>query len=237
MDGGKYRASKKRSAFLDLLLEAQRNGDLKSDEDVREETDTFMFEGHDTVSAGISFTLFLIGNHPDVQEKVHEELHQVFQNDVSRPVTIEDVGKLKYLECCIKESLRLFPSVPIIARTIQNNFQLDQDVILPPDTLVVILPYQLHRNKEVHPDHLCYRPERFLPDNAVGRHPFAYIPFSAGPRNCIGQKFALLEEKVVVANILRNLKLSSMQKQEELILLSDIILHSRDGLNLKYSCR
>ncbi|ODN00095.1 Cytochrome P450 4C1 [Orchesella cincta] len=237
VDGENYYGGKKRSAFLDILLEAQRNGDLKSDEDVREETDTFMFEGHDTVSAGISFTFFLIGNYPDVQEKVYDELCQVFQNDSSRPITMEDIGKLRYLECCIKESLRLFPSVPIVARTIQNNFELDQDVILPPDTLVVILPYQLHRNKEVYPDHLCYRPERFLPDNSVGRHHFGYIPFSAGPRNCIGQKFALLEEKVVVANILRNLKLTSTQKQEELTLLSDIILHSKDGINIKYSPR
>lgn len=111
---------------------------------------------------------------------------------------------------------------------------LEKGVILPPETLVLILPYQLHRNRNVYPDAMCFRPERFLPEQAASRHPFAFVPFSAGSRNCIGQKFALMEEKVVIANVLRNFRIKSTETLDDLTMLSDLILHSKYGLKMKY---
>lgn len=107
--------------------------------------------------------------------------------DSDRPCTIEDAAKLKYLECCIKESLRLYPSVPNIKRTIDENIVLNNYTI-PAGAVVSMHIYSLHRNEDVFPDPLVYKPERFEIDESIKRHPFAFVPFSAGPRNCIGKK-------------------------------------------------
>lgn len=115
---------KKRLAFLDLLIEASKDGSVLSNEDIREEVDTFMFEGHDTTSAAISWCLFLFGSYPEIQEKIYDEIKSIFGNDKTRPATMKELSEMKYLDCCIKEALRLFPSVPIMARQISENVQI-----------------------------------------------------------------------------------------------------------------
>ena len=96
---------KKRVAFLDLLLRESKGGTVLSDEDIREEVDTFMFEGHDTTACNMTFTLWLMASHPEIQRKCQAELDGVF-NGSDRPATSEDLSKMKYLEACLKESLR-----------------------------------------------------------------------------------------------------------------------------------
>lgn len=108
---------KKRMAFLDVLLQAQDvNGNPLSVQDIREEVDTFMFEGHDTTTSGISFCLYLLSRHATIQQKAFEEVQQVLGDDKNQPVLMKHLQELKYLEAVIKESLRLYPSVPIVAR-------------------------------------------------------------------------------------------------------------------------
>ncbi|KAJ4434438.1 Cytochrome P450 4C1, partial [Periplaneta americana] len=111
---------KKRLAFLDLLLEAADNGANMSDVYIREEVDTFMFAGHDTTTAGICWLLFLLGSHPKIQDKVYEELDNIFQGS-NRSATMRDLNEMKYLERCIKEALRLYPSVPLIGRVLKED--------------------------------------------------------------------------------------------------------------------
>nr|CAH0113238.1 unnamed protein product [Daphnia galeata] len=219
-----------RLAFLDLLIEASQDGTVLSDSDIREEVDTFMFEGHDTTSAAITWSILLIGSHPEVQELVNEELDRVF-GDSDRPVTMTDLNELKYLECCIKEALRLYPSVPIISRSCQEDFIIGGDEI-PAGTSVSICPYFLHRDPKYFPDPEHFRPERFQAENSEKRHPYSYVPFSAGPRNCIGQRFALLEEKSILSAIFRNFHVRSLDKREEIILLAELILRPRDGIRV-----
>ena len=116
---------------------------------------------------------------------MQSELRDVF-GDSDRPCNLEDVTKLKYLECCIKESMRLYPSVPLVQRCISEDIVLDGYTI-PAGVIASILLYALHRNEEIFPDPNAFKPERFESDQYSGRHPFAFIPFSAGPRNCIGK--------------------------------------------------
>lgn len=117
---------KKRLAFLDLLIEASKEGTVLSNEDIREEVDTFMFEGHDTTSAAISWTLFLLGSNPEIQEKVAQEMEDIFQGDRNCSATMKNLTDMKYLECCIKDALRLYPSVPMMARSINEDVQIGE---------------------------------------------------------------------------------------------------------------
>lgn len=120
---------KKRLAFLDLLIEASKEGSILSNEDIREEVDTFMFEGHDTTSAAISWTLFLLGSNQEIQDKVVQEMNDIFQGDISCPATMKNLSDMKYLECCIKDALRLYPSVPMMARSINEDVKIGKNYL------------------------------------------------------------------------------------------------------------
>ena len=111
-----------KKAFLDMLVELSRDGSL-SYEDIREEVDTFMFEGHDTTSASMGWTLWCLAHNPDCQRRIHQELDSVF-GDTDRDITDEDLKQLKYLERCVKEGLRLRPSVPNFARKVEEDIEI-----------------------------------------------------------------------------------------------------------------
>nr|BAC86562.1 unnamed protein product [Homo sapiens] len=233
---GSAPSKNKRRAFLDLLLSVTDDeGNRLSHEDIREEVDTFMFEGHDTTAAAINWSLYLLGSNPEVQKKVDHELDDVFGKS-DRPATVEDLKKLRYLECVIKETLRLFPSVPLFARSVSEDCEVAGYRVLK-GTEAVIIPYALHRDPRYFPNPEEFQPERFFPENAQGRHPYAYVPFSAGPRNCIGQKFAVMEEKTILSCILRHFWIESNQKREELGLEGQLILRPSNGIWIKLKRR
>lgn len=222
---------KKRQAFLDLLLDSSEDGSKLTDIELREEVDTFMFEGHDTTTAGISWSLYLLGQHPEYQDKVMEELDNIFQGSDRAP-TVTDLNEMKYLERVIKEALRLYPSVPFIGRQLISDFEIGKHII-PAGTHISINFFHTHRDSEQFPDPEKFNPDNFLPEVAKKRHPYAYAPFSAGPRNCIGQKFAILEEKMVISTVLRNFRVESVQKPEEVVLMAELILRPEKGLLVK----
>lgn len=222
---------KRRLAFLDLLLETSNDGETLSDEDIREEVDTFMFRGHDTTSAGINWALYLMGRHPEIQARVQEELDDIFEGS-DRPATLEDLRQMKYTENCIKEALRLLPSVPIIGRNLKEDLVIDNQRI-PAGVNIALMIYKLHQNPDQFPDPKKFDPDRFLPENVAKRHPFAYVPFSAGSRNCIGQRFALLEEKVVLSSVLRNFRVVSDTPEADLQLMFEVVLRSRGGNHVR----
>ncbi|XP_054774215.2 cytochrome P450 4V2-like [Lytechinus pictus] len=218
---------RKRIAFLDLLLQMHREDASFTLDDIREEVDTFMFEGHDTTAAAAGWAIFLIGHHPDVQARLHMEMDQVF-GDSLRPVTSDDLPRLPYLTCVIKETLRILPSVPSIFRKLDEDIILDGKVV-PKETLVALSIYGLHQDPEEFPNPDRFDPDRFLPENAEKRHPYAYVPFSAGPRNCIGQKFAMMEEKTLLASILRKFSIKSVQTVDEAKPAGQLIIRPIEG--------
>ncbi|XP_026315281.1 cytochrome P450 4c3-like [Hyposmocoma kahamanoa] len=222
---------KHRLAMLDLLLENEKVGKIDMN-GIREEVDTFMFEGHDTTAMALSFMIMRVANEPDVQRNLNDELSQIFGCS-SRSPTLEDLNAMKYLECCIKESLRLYPSVHYMARYSTEDIVLSGFTI-PPGVVLHIAIYDIHHDPEIFPNPEEFIPERFLPENSVKRHPYSYIPFSAGPRNCIGQKFAMLQMKTIMSGLLRKFHLDPVTKTQDVVLMADMVLRSKDPLYVKF---
>lgn len=133
-----------------------------------------------------------MATHQNEQDRIFQELQDCF-GDSDRPCTLEDLSKLKYLDCCVKESLRLYPPVPFIRRRINDETVFSGHQV-PVGASISVLIYALHRNQDVFADPDSFQPERFQPDRTVGRNPFAFVPFSAGPRNCIGKTLPFINE-------------------------------------------
>jgi len=225
--------------FLDILLTAKDDdGKGLTDLEIRNEVDTFLFAGHDTTASGSSWTLFSLAEHPEYQEKCQEEIDQILREKDSGSDYIEweDLPKLKYLTMCIKEALRLHTPVPFIERELTKDLEIDGKV-LPPGTIVDVQIYNLHHNPVVWgEDIMDFKPSRFSPEVAEKRDPYAFLPFSAGPRNCIGQNFALHEMKIIIARILHRYTISvdPDHKVEKKI---GVVMRTVNGIKCKFSLR
>eukprot|EP00099_Drosophila_melanogaster_P017938 NP_608916.1 Cyp4ac1 [Drosophila melanogaster] len=224
---------KQRYAMLDTLLAAEADGQIDH-QGICDEVNTFMFEGYDTTSTCLIFTLLMLALHEDVQKKCYEEVENLPED--SDDISMFQFNKLVYLECVIKESLRMFPSVPFIGRQCVEETVVN-GMVMPKDTQISIHIYDIMRDPRHFPKPDLFQPDRFLPENTVNRHPFAYVPFSAGQRNCIGQKFAILEMKVLLAAVIRNFKLLPATQLEDLTFENGIVLRTQENIKVKLSKR
>ncbi|GFQ65074.1 cytochrome P450 4V2, partial [Trichonephila clavata] len=216
LSGNKDNEKGSRKSLMDMLLELHFESQELSEEDIREEVNTFVSAGHETVSLGIMWALYLIGLYPDVQAKIQEELDRIFGADLERDVTENDLNELKYLDCVLKETNRVYTITPIIGRHLTE----DRDICgytIPKGSDCFVLIYFLHRDKDVFPDPEKFDPDRFLPENFSKIPECGYIPFSAGSRNCIGQKFAVMEMKTIVSSILRNYSIESLDSRDKVL--------------------
>ncbi|XP_018324124.1 cytochrome P450 4d2 [Agrilus planipennis] len=220
---------KKKIAFLDLLMMSTVDGRPLTDSELKEEVDTFMFEGHDTTASAISYTLYCLSKHPDVQQKVMNEIESIFGNDTERPATSSELQGMKYLDLVIKETLRLYPTVPMIARQVQNTFEYN-GVKYPEGTTMQIFIYGILQDEKYFKDATKFDPDRFLEINNL--HPYAYIPFSAGPRKCIGFRFASLEIKSTIVNVLRRYEILDAPDCK-VIMSNEAVLKSATGINIR----
>uniref|UniRef100_A0A182NTX5 Cytochrome P450 n=1 Tax=Anopheles dirus TaxID=7168 RepID=A0A182NTX5_9DIPT len=229
--------SKHRDTFLDQLLKVKINGKPLSTADIREEVDTFMFEGHDTTTSGISFTILQLAKHQDIQQKLFEELDQVLGESAKTAVlTNSMLQELKYLDLVIKESLRLVPPVPFIGRQLLEDMEMN-GTIIPAGTMINLNIYNLHRNPKVFPEPDKFIPERFSDDNEIKRGPYDYIPFSAGSRNCIGQKYALLEMKVTIVKLLASYRILPGETIDQVRYKADLVIRAEGGIPVKLTRR
>ncbi|XP_030081365.1 cytochrome P450 4p1-like [Drosophila hydei] len=226
-----YINKKQRFAMLDTLIFAEKDG-LIDHAGICEEVDTLMFEGFDTTSIGLIFGLMNMSLHQDKQELCYQEISEHIADDFSN-LDLNQISKLKYLECFVKETVRLFPSVPIMSRETVKETELANGLILPPGAQIVMHIYEIHRNPKYWSSPLEFQPERFLPENSKDRHTYAYIPFSAGQRNCIGQKFAMLEMKTLLIVILKKFNVLPLVDPKDFVFNTGITLRCKNNIKVK----
>ncbi len=175
----------------------EETGEGMDDRQIRDEVVTLILAGHETSAMALSWTLYLLAIHPDIEERLVEHLGA---NLHGAPATTEDLPRLPYLKQVVQESMRIYPPVWGYVRRAERETQLG-DYVLPAKTWVGVVTWALHRHPEFWPDPERFDPDRFAPERAEERNFFAYLPFAAGPRTCIGAGMAMLETQLILAQI------------------------------------
>ncbi|KAE8749226.1 Cytochrome P450 CYP4 [Frankliniella occidentalis] len=227
---------RKRQAFLDHVLSSEEGAAL-NDAELAEEVKTFVMLASASSMDALSFFIYMLAIHQDVQDKVRQELDDILGEDRGRLVEHSDLAHMQYTERVFKETLRIFPILPLFGRIATDDLLLPSGVTIPRGCQVGFwLPY-VHRNPQWFPEPDKFDPDRFLPENSRGRHPFAYVPFSAGPRNCIGQRYAMMFLKTVAAAIVPRLRFEvpddGPKCLEDVQLKMNLTMSVRGGANIR----
>ncbi len=189
-------------ARLVAARDAETGGGMTAKE-VRDQVVTIFMAGHETTSLALSWTWYLLSQHPAVEEKLHRELADVLGGRTPRN---DDIANLRYTRMVIEESMRLYPPAHTTGRQ-----PIKPDEILghriPAGAEVLIMPWLIHRKPQLWENPERFDPERFAPERAAERPRFAYIPFGAGPRICIGAAFAMTEAILILATIAQRYRL------------------------------
>jgi cytochrome P450 len=186
--------------LLSMLMEArdEDTGETMDDRQLRDEVVTMLLGGHETTATALAWTWARLHLHPEVEEKLHAELREVLGG---RAPTAADFPRLTYTRALFEEVLRLHPPVFLVNRTVAEDDVVDGYRVYRRGS-IVLSPLMIHRNPAYWPEPEVFRPERFLNPEAENERPrFAFIPFSGGPRQCIGNGFAMMEAVLVIATL------------------------------------
>jgi cytochrome P450 len=177
-----------------------------TDDEIRNELIVFMSAGHDTTATTLTYALWALGrHHPDMQDRLCAEAAAIGD----RELTPDDVPRLRYTVQVLHEALRLCPPAPSIPRLITRDIEVD-GYLVKAGTVCAIGVYAMHRDPTLWDRPLEFDPDRFSPENTPNRDRWQYIPFSAGPRTCIGDHFAMLEATLALATIIRRTEIRSL---------------------------
>ncbi|NXS30473.1 CP3AO protein, partial [Pomatostomus ruficeps] len=201
-----------RGDFLQLMIESQNSHDgsksaetgldkTLSDEEILAQALIFVFAGYETTSSTLSYIAYNLATHPDVQQRLQDEVDAHLPNKATP--TYNAITQMEYLDMVVNESIRLYPAGGRLERVCKKTVELN-GVTIPKDMVVTIPAFVLHRDPQYWPEPDEFRPERFSKENKESIDPYTFLPFGAGPRNCIGMRFALLVVKVAVVVLLQN---------------------------------
>ncbi len=192
------------ASMIRLLLEARdpESGEPLDSAAVRNEAAVIFMAGHETTANSLAWAWYLLSQAPEVEEQLHAELDRVLGG---RPPTLDDVARLAYTRAIFEEAIRLYPPVPMLARQASRDETIRGRPV-PTGSLVMVVPWLLHRHRKFweKPDH--FMPERFLPDQSRSLVRHAYVPFSIGPRICAGAAFGLTEAILCIATLAQRLR-------------------------------
>jgi cytochrome P450 len=173
---------------------------------MRDELVTLLLAGHETTASTLGWTFYLLDKHPQIWQRLHEEAVEVLGD---RPPTYEDLHRLTYTSMVVEEVMRLYPPVWILPRLAQAADEVG-GYSVPAGADVVVSPYTMHRHRDYWDDPERFDPDRFDPNRVANRPRYAYIPFGAGPRFCVGNNLGMMEAVFVISSIVRQLRLSKV---------------------------
>ena len=218
--------------LLQLMIDSSKNTDHKglSDDEIFAQSSTFLLAGYETTSSCMAFTTYLLATNPQIQDKLRQEIRDICNNEDQ--ITYEMIGKMTYLDMVISESLRMYPPGYLLLREAKVDFQC-KGYTFPKGVSMVVPVYCVHHDPELWPQPDQFNPERFTKEAVENRHPCAYLPFGAGPRNCVGMRFALMEVKLCIAKILLRFQLVASPETQIPIQISAVTtLIPKNGLPL-----
>lgn len=208
---------------MEKCIELEHNG-IFNHENLMDQLRLVIFAGSDTLSVTVYSTLLLLAMNSEHQERVVDELRTIFDGTTDCDVTQRHLTAMKYMERVIKESHRLLPPVPFIGRKSSTDIKLANGVI-PKNTMILINIMHMHRNPKIWGENVLeFDPDRFLPENIAKRHAFSFIPFSAGPRNCIGMKYAMNSAKITLAHLLRRYRFKTKLRYDQIQMKIHLVL-------------
>jgi cytochrome P450 len=211
--------------LLSILLRAQERGE-QSDRQIRDEVMTILLAGHDTTALTLTYTWYLLSQHPDAERRIHAEVDEVVGDN--RP-TMADVAQLDYVQRVIDESMRLYPPVYTMFREPRQPVEVG-GYRIPDDASIMISQWAMHRSERYWDEPDVFDPDRWTRD--VDRPRFTYFPFGAGPRHCIGKHLATLEAKLIVARTAQQHSLEYTREREP-ELRPTLTMHPRDGMPMR----
>jgi len=178
-----------------MLARDEETGQAMSDDLLRDEAITIFFAGHETTARTLTFLWYALSQNPEIEQRLHEEIDAAIGR---RTPTLSDLKQLEYTLRVIKETLRLYPPAPIYVRDAVTDDEIG-DRPIPAGARMMLFPYATHRHPDFWDEPERFDPDRWLPEREADRHPYAYHPFAAGQRICIGNNFSLFESQVLVA--------------------------------------
>ncbi|KAG6464687.1 hypothetical protein O3G_MSEX014673 [Manduca sexta] len=224
--------SGKSKPLIDLMLQLADDDGL-TDQEIRENIDTFLIAGFDTLSSALTCIFATLGSYPDVQNRAYEEVLEIF-NDPDKDVDKNDLPKLVYVEAVIKETMRLYPMAFGVARCTDTEVKL-KNYIVPAGTNCLLGFWSMHRQSIWGSDAHQFRPERWLNPDTLPKNPNAYAPFSIGKRNCIGKSYAMMSMKVLVAHVLHRYRITADVSKMKMKL--DAVLKPASGYDISLENR
>ena len=219
--------------LISALLAARdpETGTQLSRQEIRDQVLIFLLAGHETTSTALTFTLLLLGRHPEVQDAVHREVVDVLGGRVPKA---DDIPKLVFITMALKEGMRLYPPAYAFGRLTEAEVMIGGHQI-PADSLVLLSPWATHRHPEFWPEPQRFDPWRFEPAAEADRPRYAYFPFAGGLRGCIGSHFAMTEATVAIATLLSRYALAA--ESTDLALTTDITLRPAAPVLCRLSLR
>ncbi|XP_065556593.1 cytochrome P450 3A14-like [Artemia franciscana] len=235
---GLYVNDSGRTDLLQLMLDARKKDKLSrglSDDDIIANVWSVMLAGYETTSNTLSFCSYLLAKHPDIQEKLLQAILDKFGDG---EVTYEGVHEIDYLDQVVSETLRVFTPLPNFKRELAEDTVIGPYKI-PAGTAIECSSWEIHHDPDIWPEPYKFKPERFEADQKAARHPMAWIPFGAGPRQCIGMRYALLEIKMSLCKLLRQYRFIPSAKTEfpELNMIPSVTTNPKNGIWLKIEQR
>jgi cytochrome P450 len=187
-----------------LVHARDENGRAMSDLQLRDEAVTMLLAGHETTALTLTFALYLLSEHPEIAERVRAEIDRELGG---RRPALEDLPKLRWVDAVMRETLRVFPPVYILAREVTRTFEIG-GFSVPKGDQIGVSPYAMHKDARFYADPEHFDPERWLDGRCDALPRFAYLPFGGGPRVCIGNHFAMMEIAIVLTMLMQDLELT-----------------------------